>query len=609
MRINTTIDDVSPLITYAPASRWSAGTRNDVKWTEYYLNTYTMCSRAGDNATFTFTGTGVWLYGALRDNHGLYNVTLDGATVTRDGIGAGEGLYQQVLFGASDLSPGTHTVVLTNNQNSTRLANLDLDFIIFEEELGGATDTLNSTKVDDGDAAFTYGPASTAWNTIPDNVQSFEGSTGHTTVSTAAYVDYAFTGNAATVFGVLGPSQGPYSVAIDGGAGTNYTALSANFLPKQILYHVTGLTDGAHTIRISNLPATTGQALTIDYAVADAIQVPIVTTSSTSLTSTSSSTSTSETSSSTEALPTETPPPTSSGPSTGVIVAAVVGGIALFALISFALMMFRRRRASRKDLDEKPDMAIVWPEPYSVGNEGYGGSGRYIPPSQNMQDGYNPLNSEGSPLYPPNRNVHDVNAPGYFGQHVDGTSLFSGFGPGQPPRQSTHSGTSNQPSRGRRPSNASTRLPYIQSEVDSVSPYGRDSAYTANSDGTSRIPAHGHGTMTDMTEPPPVPPLPRTSPTANSPRNLGLHNPPPLHTGLIPPRKGQQEAVRLPPSAAPDQVDAFRGLTEEQLRERRMNVQGREQDFGPLRLDDDEPVPTNAPLPPDYTQATETFKR
>ncbi len=133
-----------------------------------------------------------------------------------------------------------------------------------------------------------------------------------TTVSTTAYVDYSFNGSAATVFGALGPTQGPYSVQLDGGPATNYTAKNAEFIPQQILYHVTGLTAGTHAVRIYNTPSTAGQALSIDYAVADAIQVPIITTS-TSLTSTSAtSTSTSESSSSTEAAPTETPQPSSS---------------------------------------------------------------------------------------------------------------------------------------------------------------------------------------------------------------------------------------------------------------------------------------------------------
>jgi hypothetical protein len=133
-----------------------------------------------------------------------------------------------------------------------------------------------------------------------------------TTVSTAGFVTYNFTGIAATIYGALGPSQGPYSVQLDGGSVVNYTASNGNFFPQQILWHATGLDAGQHLVRLSNMPTTTGQGLSIDYAVAAAIQVPI-TTSSTSMSSTTSTSSTSsDTSTSATASPTETATQTSS---------------------------------------------------------------------------------------------------------------------------------------------------------------------------------------------------------------------------------------------------------------------------------------------------------
>lgn len=125
-----------------------------------------------------------------------------------------------------------------------------------------------------------------------------------TTVSTAGFVTYTFNGSAAAIYGALGPTQGPYSVQLDGGPSANYTALNGNFFPQQILWHVTGLDAGLHTVRLNNMPAKTGQGLSIDYAIADVIQVPITTTS-TSMSSTSTTSSTSSESSTSEtAVPT-----------------------------------------------------------------------------------------------------------------------------------------------------------------------------------------------------------------------------------------------------------------------------------------------------------------
>jgi hypothetical protein len=123
-------------------------------------------------------------------------------------------------------------------------------------------------------------------------------------------VTYAFTGSAVSIYGALGPQQGPYSVQLDGGPAANYTAANDQFYPQQLLYHATGLTNTTHTVQLNNMPARTGQALDIDYAVSTSIQVPIITTMSTSAVSTSSFTSSSSSSIDTS-LPTQSTAPVS----------------------------------------------------------------------------------------------------------------------------------------------------------------------------------------------------------------------------------------------------------------------------------------------------------
>lgn len=254
-------------------------------------------------------------------------------------------------------------------------------------------------------------------------------------------------------------------------------------------------------------------------------------------------------------------------------------------------MMYRRRKKSKKDEDE-PDMITVYPEPYG------GGRGRYIPPSRNMQEGYNPLQSEGpTPLYPPSRGPFDQQPfPSNGPQHVDGASLFSGYAPG-PPRQVTG-----------RPRLDSSSTGHGLTEVASTVPYGHESAYTGISDGSSRIPAHGHSAVGNTGYNSPLPPIPPLladqSRTSNSP--LGLHQVPPPRVGVIPPTKGQ---VALPPSAHPEQRTEFINTSPEELAARRMRVEGREQDFGPLMAADGQDPLNVASLPPDYNQATETFRR
>lgn len=403
-----------------------------------------------------------------------------------------------------------------------------------------------------------------------------------------------------SVFGAVGPSQGPYSVQVDGGSVTNYTALSTGFQAQSLLYLADGLSDGQHTVRIANAPSKAGQALSIDYAIVTAVQAPIVTSASptTSPTSSSPSPTNTETSTDSSLPPPENPPESSNkGVSTGAIVAAVVGALALMAMLSFALMMFRRRRKNRKE-ELEPDMTTTaFPEPYSY-------TGRYIPPSQNMSGGYNPLDSTSTPLYPPSRPGQGQGREGYAfpmyavenTPHADGISIFSGGQPAIAPRQSAISGGSDQL--------LASGLPYSRnrspSDVSGSAPNGTEFAYSGISDGTSRHPAHGHSDLNGQS----FAPIP-LHPMASG-GGLALHSPPPQPTGLIPPRKG---AAPLPPTASVEEQRQFQTLSEEELRQRRMLVEGRAQDFGPVV---DHPLNTERPLPelpPDYNQATEALNR
>lgn len=75
------------------------------------------------------------------------------------------------------------------------------------------------------------------------------------------------TGEAVTLYGTSGPSSGPYSVQLDGGHTVQYNA--SNAYPTNYgvtIYHADNLGPGVHQILLTNLPDTSGQYLTIDYA-------------------------------------------------------------------------------------------------------------------------------------------------------------------------------------------------------------------------------------------------------------------------------------------------------------------------------------------------------
>lgn len=74
-------------------------------------------------------------------------------------------------------------------------------------------------------------------------------------------------GEAVTIFGTSGPSNGPYSVQLDGGNSVTYNATNA--YPTNygvVIYHADNLGSSSHQLVLTNLPAGSGQSLGVDYA-------------------------------------------------------------------------------------------------------------------------------------------------------------------------------------------------------------------------------------------------------------------------------------------------------------------------------------------------------
>lgn len=84
-------------------------------------------------------------------------------------------------------------------------------------------------------------------------------------VSYALLTDLA--AEAVSLFGTSGPSNGQYSVQLDSDQAVTYNATNA--YPTNygvMIYHADNLGSGSHQILLTNLPASSGQILTVDYA-------------------------------------------------------------------------------------------------------------------------------------------------------------------------------------------------------------------------------------------------------------------------------------------------------------------------------------------------------
>ncbi|KAG6378052.1 hypothetical protein JVT61DRAFT_13733 [Boletus reticuloceps] len=266
--LTTVIDDKSPLISYD--ATWLPGTsQNDNFAVDYYLGTFQKNNAADGTATLSFNASAFWIYGANRPNHGTYTIQVDSNNFPNFN-GSGNNLFQQTLF-STNVSQGMHTVRLMNTGGTSGFY-VDIDMIVWQSNVGNTDDQLVPELVPDVDPRFQY--EQSTWETTSAssdlNLNLFNNGTGQACLFSYTSSCFKLTvrpGEVVTLFGTSGPSNGPYSVQLDGGQAVQYNA--SNAYPTNYgvtIYHADNLGSGAHQILLTNLPATSGQYLTVDYA-------------------------------------------------------------------------------------------------------------------------------------------------------------------------------------------------------------------------------------------------------------------------------------------------------------------------------------------------------
>lgn len=92
----------------------------------YSQSSFTLTSKNNANASFWFYGTGVQVFGAKRNNHGPYQVTIDSTTYAQvSGQAVDPGSFQTSLFSTVALTNGFHKVTIVNIGSTF----LDIDFV------------------------------------------------------------------------------------------------------------------------------------------------------------------------------------------------------------------------------------------------------------------------------------------------------------------------------------------------------------------------------------------------------------------------------------------------------------------------------------------------
>lgn len=344
----TTIQQSSPMIRYDPPSSWRTGTADSDSLYSNYSDGMRVALDDRASATLEFYGTAIQIYGALRPNHGTFEVELDGETTAGDGFAEEhETQFQVPLFETNDLVNGAHTITFRNTGSEPgRLLN-DIDLIRW------------TTVVPETSAEVRIEAEDTNWDNDGSWGNTNSGGTGfHTTVEQGGATVCRFEGQALQLFGIVGPDTGVFTVNVDE-SPNNFRTINGsyeNVVYGVLLYSVDSLGYGQHTMRIRNGAEGSRGRVDLDYFVVrrDPPQI------STSQTSTSTSTSSSS-------------EPTSDIPENKVPIAAIaggtVGGIVFLALGAIIFVLWRRRSLSKIiNFGGQPDLngASMSPTPFTA---------------------------------------------------------------------------------------------------------------------------------------------------------------------------------------------------------------------------------------------------
>ena len=107
-----TYDDTASALSYAGA--WTHAGASVGYTSGDYDSTESWSQETGDTMSVTFTGAGVQWIGPKNTNGGIAAVSIDGTQVaTVDTYAAGGKEFRQILYNATGLADGTHTLTIT----------------------------------------------------------------------------------------------------------------------------------------------------------------------------------------------------------------------------------------------------------------------------------------------------------------------------------------------------------------------------------------------------------------------------------------------------------------------------------------------------------------
>jgi hypothetical protein len=258
------LQDTDPAVVFSGAG-WVQGDRSSVEWSG---GTAAGSLTPGDQATFTFTGTGVrWLGELGPDNGGIARVFLDGAfmkeveTYAPSPDPAHHNIFQAEHFKQTGLADTSHTLTIevTGRQNPaamTAIVVVDAFDVITSGRRRQETDPAITYTAGwlQGNRDHPYSEGTAAVSTIPGDRATF-----------------TFTGTSVSWIGYRGPQAGIARVILDGTVVADSLDMfipSPSEGPQEAVFTIPGLAAVNHTLTIevtgSKNPASLGLSIVVD---------------------------------------------------------------------------------------------------------------------------------------------------------------------------------------------------------------------------------------------------------------------------------------------------------------------------------------------------------
>ncbi|KAK4685712.1 hypothetical protein P7C73_g4437, partial [Tremellales sp. Uapishka_1] len=389
--MNITLDDNSPQFSYYtenPAnSTWITNNVLDTSLDRYFDSTFHGTYTDGDAVELVFNGTAVYIYGAKRDNHGVYTAQLDGGNLQYIVGYANPSEFQQVIYTAAGLSATSeHTLRLTNVPSQTNPpANatlqwwFDVDYAVITTSTTGKVYT---SKMDNTDPAIVY--SGSGWSPGGADLDKYYNSTVDVSSKPGDAMSFRFNGSSVALVSAINTDHGNYTVSLDGQTSGPYDGTAVTFFAGVPLFVASNLDETEHQVLVTNIGGGSGK-FDFDYAIYNSTIDPD---SRGVSNSTGNSTQTSTTSVASPGKSGSASSSSHSGSSNGAAIGGgVAGGVVALLLLGLLAWFFMRRRKRQSgtrtpiDLDGGEEVkpyqgeaarAYAQPVPYpSTGSTGF----------------------------------------------------------------------------------------------------------------------------------------------------------------------------------------------------------------------------------------------